>query len=290
MDSYTILLLDQLCEPNLINQLFQYQSQQNWSEMKQLIQNKLSLVEKQSSSQFQSRIIATRDIQYTLIQRINGSIRHTLAQLEKLEESIMLVINKLPSNDSMRGKLRLFATFLSQVKENLKQIALLEMKQIITSLISQISTEIIDIQLNDLLQRIKINYRFFLGYEVLEGEELDTFSQISYKRNRTPVVSRETRVESIIYHRRTNADKKCNVIIEDKINKTIFKILTERFDKWKKEFIENPMENESLETICILWYKTMEEVKQILLEKPYKDSQVEGQLDLWNYQKKKSLL
>lgn len=89
-----------------------------------------------------------------------------------------------------------------------------------------------------------------------------------------------------------NATKKCNEIIASKINETTFETLKEEFSKWKKQFIENPITNESFETICTLWYKNLEEVKQILLEKTYKDTQLEGQLNLWNYQKtkEKSLL
>ncbi len=284
MDDYAILyLLDQLCETNLINQLNQNQMQENWSEMERLIQNKLNLGQQKPSFPFQSKIIALREFQYTLIQRNNGSVRHTLTQLEKLEESMMLVISKSRYDNPIRAKLRLVATYLSQVKENLRKIALLEMKQIIVSLLSQISIETIDTELNDLLKRIKIDYRFFLGYEVLEGEEINTFSQIVYKRNCLPVVSRETRIESIIYHRRMSANKKCNDIIVNKINETAFEALKEGFHKWKKRFIEN----ESLETICTLWYKNLEEIKQILLEKTYSDTQIEGQLDLWNYQKTK---
>lgn len=180
MDSYTILyFLDQLCETNLINQLTQNQLQENWAEMERLIQNKLCLENQKPSTEFQNKIIAIRNLQFSLIQRNDESVRHTIAQLEKLEENMMLLISKLQYNNPIRAKIRLVATSLSQVKENLKKIALLEMKQIIVFLLS---AEIVDTELNDLLKRIKINYRFFLGYEVSEGLELNTFSQIVYKK------------------------------------------------------------------------------------------------------------
>lgn len=287
MDKYTILyLLEEMCDRDFIKQLNQKQIEQKLSEMEQLFQDKLSLSIPKSSLNSQNSIIAIRDLQCRLIQKNNESVRQTLTQLEELEENIMIMLRRTQYDNSMRTKLRLIGTTLSQTKENIKKIALLEMEQIVIQLLTQTSIETIHIQI--LLQLVKLNYRYYLGYDFLEETDIiESFFQIEYAKNNTSFIDKKSTLDRTIYLRTTNAEERCKKFITNNINRESLESLEDIWVQWKKEFKKQPIEGESIATITALWFTTVEKVAKILRKKPYDNNQIKGQLDLWNYQKVK---
>lgn len=272
MDKFTILFfLEQLCEKEMMRQI--NQSHHDSMAIKNLMQ--IAFSKEPHITQATSFPIAMRDFEYRLIQANYESVRCALTQLNALDESIMLIMPNL-SKDSLY-KLKLIEVLLLDTERDIKKIALLEMKQVIVQLMHQLS---IDETLSYLLQHDKINYRYFLGYETTSSNDI-IYYQTAYRK--CHYISIETNIERKIYQRRVSKNKSFDKLIAHRMNEEMLKTIQNSFYQWKENFLTKPIPNESLETICDLWTETINEVKQIHWVS--KKESIEGQLDLWNYQK-----
>ncbi len=295
MDRYAIInVTKQLCEKETIDLLKQYISLETFEQIDQFIK-KLFENEK-TLSPFQNEKIIIRDFQYHLIQQNGMSSFHALAQLESIEETILLILtNKEEITEITFHNLELILTIInSEIKNNIYKIANLEIKYfILKSMQKIISTEgPIHIQFEQLLKIRTLNYRYLLGYELIEETipELETYSQSSfYKSNKIPP-SRETRMESAIYHRMDLIDKKYNKILQQNMTIEILDLLKTLFHSWKKDIKQYSEQMNSLPTIVCLWYEIIDAIKKILekTQNTKGEDQIDGQLDLWSFQKKKS--
>ena len=298
MDKYTIIdAIKQLCEKETIGLLKQYINLENFETIEQLI--KMKFETQKTISHLKSEKIIIRDFQYHLIQQNEMSIFSTLEQLETLEETIYIIVqNKEKITKITLHNLNLTLTLIAEIKDNISKIASLQIKQCITTLIKQFACNIhpTTIEFNQLLNAKTQNYRYLLGYELIEETipELESYSQCCFARGNKIPVSRETRMEKAIYHRNRSINEKYNQIIKQNLNITMIKMLQNLFSKWEQD---HSNESGYANVICNLWCENISWCRSLWSEtitsqqqNAKKEEQIDGQLDLWAVQKKKSLI
>lgn len=228
MNQFTILfLLEQLCDSAFILQLKQAE---NWQIGRELFENKLN-VEQPITNISDSLIIAIRNFQCRLIQKNEESALLTLAQLEQLEEHILLMIQAIPFKDPINTKLKLIDAVLLDVKEKIKKMALLEIKQVIILLMTKLTID--EMQLNNLFKHIKINYRYFLGYDTMDCANT-LYYQHNYQKD-SPIYPIETKIEATIYNRMNKDNNKYNAFVKKHGNTQNIEMVNHCFQLWKKK-------------------------------------------------------
>lgn len=242
--------------------------------------------------------IIKRDLQYQLITENNGAIYKVISQLEQIEENVAIIsFHRSELKEKIWSHLSLINTCLYETKQAIEKMAYLHFKQVVIRMILELhfqDNRLTSSQVTDLLKKTTLDYKTLLGYEshteTATANYMEFYYQASFE-NQTKPIDRATRIEceSYNYHRKINQLYKQQ--ISEYLNEEIINYLDNLFQNWHLQELSKDS-NSELKIVLKFWKKLREELKKIYQKKKnselekYSSEIIEGQLNLWNYQKK----
>lgn len=242
--------------------------------------------------------IIKRDLQYQLIEENKGAIYKVLSPLEQIEENVAIIsFHRSQLTEKIWSHLSLINICLSELKQEIEKLAYLQFKQVVVRLVLELHFQnnmISSSQITDLLKKTILDYKTLLGYETqietATNNYMEFYSQTSFKNQPKPI-DRATRIECESY----NCYRKINQLYKQQIteylNEEIINNLDRLFQEWRSQELSKD-NNSELKVILKFWKKLQEELKKMYQKKKKSESEIdsseiiEGQLNLWNYQKK----
>lgn len=275
MTRSTILkLLEQLYQKNNYELLKQFILKKDFKQVQiildQLIQN--------INNNSQNHALEMRNLEYQIITSNDNSVFKAFEQTEQIEDILeILIIQNLPN-------IRLILTCLSDIKSSFYKLLQLELKQIMMMITFEIGvqdeTYLIN-KLDHLLSTTRLNYPYFLGYDSIL-EEIN-FTQIAIQKP-ISILDTNTKIEKAIYQRNHTLHSKLNQVITSNSNETTIPTLKLLFQAWKQN------QKHSCSTLLLeqLWKKNLKEIENNIQNHiQIMGNELEGQLNIWSYQKTK---
>lgn len=276
MTRNTILkLLEQLYQKENQELLNQHTLNEDFEQANILLEQ---LIQNTECNHSQNHVLEMRNLELQIIISNNNSVFNALKQTEQIEDFLeILTARHLPHTG-------LTLTCLSDIKNTFYKLYQLELKQIMMLISFEIGKQnepYLISRLEHLLQTSKLNYPYFLGYDSM-SEEIN-FTQIAIQRQTFPLDT-TTKIEKAVYQRHRALHSKLNqVIVSNAIEKTIPTL------KLLLEALKQKENHSSYYLLEQLWKKNLQEIENEIQNKvqPNFNQEIEGQLDLWSYQKTK---